>query len=273
MNLQQFVVMAAAIAAGLSAIMSVAWMVQRRTGNTAWVDAFWTCGVGAVGATAALVPLAQGPWLNTRRIMVAVLAAIWSLRLGWHIILRARAVDDDPRYRQLNTQWGPDAAWRMFWFLQSQAAVGVLLAISIALAAQNPRPGPHLQDLVGALLLLVAVVGEATADRQLRRFKADPAHQRAVCDIGLWKWSRHPNYFFEWLAWAAYPVISIDFSGHNTPGWLALAAPVCMYWVLVYVSGIPPLEDHMLRSRGAAFRAYQRRTRAFFPLPVNAQRK
>jgi steroid 5-alpha reductase family enzyme len=152
-----------------------------------------------------------------------------------------------------------------FWFLQSQAAVGALLALSIALAAQNPNLVMRMQDLVGLAVLVGAIVGEATADRQLRFFKLDPANRTAVCDVGLWSWSRHPNYFFEWLSWVAYPIVAIDLTGHNSYGWLALAAPACMYWVLVHVSGIPPLEQHMLRSRGDAFREYQKRTRAFFP--------
>ena len=165
-------------------------------------------------------------------------------------------------------QWGKDAARRMFWFLQSQAAVGIVLALSIVLAAQNPNPNLRLQDLVGLVILLAAIVGEAIADRQLRAFKSDPANRNAICDVGLWRWSRHPNYFFEWLSWLAYPIIAIDFTGHNPYGWLSLAASICMYWILVHVSGIPPLEDHMLRSRGEAFRAYQKRTRAFLPLPL-----
>ena len=164
-------------------------------------------------------------------------------------------------------QWGNDAARRMFWFLQSQAAVGIILALSIVLAAHNPNPNLRLQDLIGLAILLAAIVGEAIADRQLRAFKSDPANRNAICDVGLWRWSRHPNYFFEWLFWLAYPIIAIDFAGHNPYGWLSLAAPICMYWILVHVSGIPPLEDHMLRSRGEAFRAYQKRTRAFLPLP------
>jgi steroid 5-alpha reductase family enzyme len=126
---------------------------------------------------------------------------------------------------------------------------------------------------VGGFLLAVATVGEAIADCQLRQFKADPANRNAVCDIGLWSWSRHPNYFFEWLVWLAYPLIAIDWSGDNRLGWLTLLAPVCMYWLLVHVSGIPPLEDHMLRTRGVAFRAYQRRTSPFFPLPPRKQIK
>ena len=165
-------------------------------------------------------------------------------------------------------KWGRDASRRMFWFLQSQAMVGVILAISIALAAHNPNPQWRMQDLIGLAVLMVAIAGEAIADHQLRAFKNDPDNCNAVCDIGLWRWSRHPNYFFEWLTWVAYPIIAIDLSGHNPYGWAALAAPLCMYWVLVHVSGIPPLEEHMLRSRGDVFRTYQERTRAFFPLPL-----
>jgi steroid 5-alpha reductase family enzyme len=86
-----------------------------------------------------------------------------------------------------------------------------------------------------------------------------------VCDQGLWSWSRHPNYFFEWLQWVAYPLLAIELAGGYPWGWIALGGPVCMYWLLVYVSGIPPLEEHMVRRYGAAYRAYQGRTNAFFP--------
>ena len=102
-------------------------------------------------------------------------------------------------------QWGRDAARRMFWFLQSQAAVGIILALSIVVAAQNPNPNLRIQDLIGLAILSAAIVGEAIADRQLRAFKSDPANRKAVCDVGLWRWSRHPNYFFEWLVVAGLP--------------------------------------------------------------------
>jgi steroid 5-alpha reductase family enzyme len=254
------------VCAVLGAIMALAWYVQQKSGNACWVDVSWSFGVGAVAFVAALLPW-QTEWPHWRQLSVAVLAASWCLRLGHHIARRTRAARDDPRYRDLIVQWGADAPRRMFWFLQSQAAVGALLALSIALAAQNPNPVMRMQDLVGLAVLVGAIVGEATADRQLRFFKLDPANRTAVCDVGLWSWSRHPNYFFEWLSWVAYPIVAIDLTGHNSYGWLALAAPACMYWVLVHVSGIPPLEQHMLRSRGDAFREYQKRTRAFFPFP------
>jgi len=255
------------VAAALCLIMASAWYIQHKSAKTGWIDTTWSLGVGGVAVIAAGWPL-EPNWPHWRQMIVAVLAASWCLRLGLYIAERNRAEGDDVRYRDLITQWGSDASLRMFWFLQSQAMVGTALAVSIVLAAHNPNPQWRMQDLIGLAVLMVAIAGEAIADHQLRAFKKDPANRKAVCDVGLWRWSRHPNYFFEWLTWVAYPIIAIDLSGHNPYGWAALAAPLCMYWVLVHVSGIPPLEEHMLRSRSDAFRAYQNRTRPFFPLPL-----
>jgi steroid 5-alpha reductase family enzyme len=258
-------IVALAVGTALCSVMVGAWLLQQRTGNPGWIDVLWSLGVGAAASGAALLPLHQD-WPNRRQLCVAILAACWCVRLGLHIARRARSAKDDPRYRDLIIQWGPDAPRRMFSFLQSQAAVGSLLAVSVALAAQNPNPQLRTQDLIGFAILVAAIVGESMADHQLRLFKADPRHRTTVCDVGLWGLSRHPNYFFGWLSWLAYPIVAIDFAGHNPYGWLALAAPISMYWVLVHVSGIPPLEKHMLRSRGAAFDIYRKRTRAFFPI-------
>jgi steroid 5-alpha reductase family enzyme len=117
---------------------------------------------------------------------------------------------------------------------------------------------------------LAGLSGEAVSDWQLRKFRSDPAHRGLICEAGLWGWSRHPNYFFEWLCWLSYPLIASD--GAYPAGFIALLAPACMYWVLVHVSGIPPLEQHMLRSRGDQFRAVQARTRPFLPLPKLSSR-
>jgi steroid 5-alpha reductase family enzyme len=269
MSLATLAIVAVGVALTVCAIMALAWLVQQYNGNSGWVDVSWTFGTGSVAAVASALPLV-GPWPHWRQLMVAALAAGWSLRLGLHIAARTRASTDDPRYRQLIAEWGDGAARQMFIFLQQQAAVGALLAVCIVLAAHNPEPGLRLQDVLGAAILLAALLGEAIADRQLRRFRANPANRHAVCDVGLWRWSRHPNYFFEWLAWLAYPLIAIDLAGSNPYGVIALLAPLCMYVVLVHISGIPPLEQHMLRTRGEAFRAYQRRTRPFFPIPLTS---
>jgi steroid 5-alpha reductase family enzyme len=267
LNLVELAFLTGCISAGLSAIMAAAWIVQQWTGNSGWVDATWTFGTGGVAIVAALIPLQQAHWPHGRQLAVAILVACWCLRLGLHIAARTRSIKDDARYRHLIEEWGDDAARRMFWFLQSQAAVGAGLAVSIALAAHNPDPFLRAQDMLGVAILIIAIAGEAMADLQLRHFASDPTKRKGVCDVGLWRWSRHPNYFFEWLSWISYPLIAIDLSGHNPYGGLALLAPACMYWVLVHVSGIPPLEEHMLRSRGDEFRAYQKRTRPFVPLP------
>ena len=249
----------------LVGVMSLAWVIQRATGQGAWVDALWTFGVGAAGLLVALWPLSAGE-IQFRQGAVAGLVALWSLRLGGHLVERALKGAADERYEALKRQWGDKAQGRLFVFLMLQAAAGALLVVSLLVAARNPAPGPSPMDLLGVLVMLVALGGEATADRQLASFKANSANRGRICDTGLWAWSRHPNYFFECVLWASYAVMALSFSGYPL-GWLALGAPAFMTLLLTRVSGIPPLEEHMLRKHGAAFAAYQARTSAFIPLP------
>lgn len=252
-------------ALGMMLVMSLAWLVQRATRNAGWVDAFWSFGLGLLGVGWALAPL--GPGWPARQIAIAALFGLWSARLGLHLALRSARGPEDARYAALRRDWGPAFERRMFGFLQIQAAAAILLALAVLVAAHDPVPGLRASDLAGLALLAVAILGEAIADRQLRRFSRSGQGRPALCDRGLWAWSRHPNYFFQWLGWLAYPLLAIA-PGESYPwGWLALAGPLFMYWVLVHASGIPPLEAHLVRSRGAAYRAYQRRTSAFFPLP------
>jgi steroid 5-alpha reductase family enzyme len=257
-----------AIALALSALMATAWVVQQRSGNSGWVDTIWTFSLGLVGAGSALWPVADA-LPDARQWLVATLVAIWSLRLGLHIAVRSAGIIDDPRYAAFAREWGVDASRKMFVFLQSQAFGSIPLAFSIFVAARFPSHALRLQDGLGALILLIGIAGEALADAQLKRFRNDPANRGRVCDVGLWRWSRHPNYFFEWFGWLAYPVIAISPVHPWSYPWglAALPAPVLMYWILVHVTGIPPLEQQMLRSRGDRFRDYQSRTSMFFPLP------
>jgi steroid 5-alpha reductase family enzyme len=257
----------AAIAVSLSILMAGAWMVQQRTGNSGWVDTIWTLSLGLVGAGSALWPVA-GAAPNARQWLVAGLVAIWSLRLGVHIAIRSAGITDDPRYAAFAREWGVDSPRRMFIFLQNQGFSSIPLVFAIFVAARFPQDALRLQDYLGALILFVGIAGEALADAQLKSFRENLANKGRVCDVGLWRWSRHPNYFFEWFGWLAYPVIALS-TGYVW-GWAALLAPVFMYWILVYVTGIPPLEAQMLRSRGDRYRDYQSRTSQFFPLPPQA---
>ena len=175
--------------------------------------------------------------------MVAALAVAWSLRLGLHIVARTLKGGDDPRYRKLIEEWAAATPARLFQFLQAQALVGAVLARAVALAAKTPSAQPRVQDVAGVALFAATLIGKAVADSQVARFKADPASRGAICDFGLWSRSRHPNYFFEWLAWVAYPLIAIDFTGAYDLRWAAVLAPALMYWTLRYVSGVPPLKS------------------------------
>lgn len=244
--------------------MAGAWALQRLTGNAGWVDSVWSFGLGIGGVAAALLP--DPTSVSTRQVVVALLIAAWSLRLGIHIALRSVHGPEDARYAALRTEWGSGFQRRLFWFLQIQAVAAALLALSMLLAAHNPAPFPRSIDLAAIIVLAIAIVGEGMADAQLRGFKSEPANKGRVCDVGLWAWSRHPNYFFEWFGWLAYPLLAIDLGGWAW-GWLAVTGPAFMYWLLVYVSGIPLLERQMLQSRGDAYRAYQARVSAFFLLP------
>jgi len=255
------------LAIALSAAMALAWIVALWSGRSGWIDAIWSFAVGAGGVAGSLVDFEA---VSARQWLVACLVAIWSLRLGVHIARRTMTGGDDPRYAQLRKEWGEKYRRKLFWFLQIQAAVALLLALSVTIAAHRSEPGLDLADIFGVFVLVIAVLGEGAADRQLERFKHDPKSKGKVCDIGLWRWSRHPNYFFEWLGWLAYVFIAVDPTGGYPFGWLTLAGPVVMYWLLVHVSGIPPLEAHMMRSRGDAFRAHQQRVNAFWPAPKKA---
>lgn len=250
---------------GLSIAMGLAWMVWRRTRNSGWVDVVWTFGVGALSMIIVMTLQSAESAATSRLWIVFALVLVWTLRLGLHIAVRTSSVADDPRYAKLIQGWGKNAKVQMFWLLQKQAWVSIPLVLAIVLAAANPVPMLRLQDWLGAVLLLTAIAGETVADRQLRRFRSRNGGD--VCQQGLWAWSRHPNYFFQWLGWLAYPLIAITLDGSYVWGWLSLAAPLCMYWLLLHVSGIPPLEEHMLETRGNKYRAYMARTSAFFPLP------
>jgi steroid 5-alpha reductase family enzyme len=258
----------AAIAVALSVLMAGAWAVQQRTGNSGWVDTIWTFSLGLVGAGSALWPVGSAA-PNARQWLVAALVAIWSLRLGSHIAARTAKISDDPRYAAFAKEWGVDSPRKMFIFLQNQGFGSIPLVFSIFVASRFPSDALRFQDTLGALILFIGIAGESLADAQLKRFRENPANNGRVCDAGLWRWSRHPNYFFEWFGWLAYPMIAIspDYPLYYPWGWATLLAPIFMYWILVHVTGIPPLEQQMLRSRGERYRDYQLRTSMFFLLP------
>ncbi len=249
----------------LSLAMTGAWVVARKPGQEGWTDATWSFASAAGGVIGALLPLGEAP--GARQWLAAAMAAAWGLRLGTHITQRNLKDAGDPRYAALKEEWGAKADVRLFGFLQVQALCGWVLAMAVTLAAHNPAAAFAWSDVAGVVLFGGALLGETVADRQMAAFRRKAANKGKIADTGLWGLSRHPNYFFEWLGWWSYPLLAIGPAAVWGWGWATLAAPAMMYWLLVHASGIPPLEQSMLKSRGGAFRDYQRRVRAFFPIP------
>jgi len=265
------ILLIAGVTVGLSLAMFGAWALQRATGNAGWVDVVWTFATGAGGVVYALAPTA-GYMPGPRAFLVAALAAVWSLRLGLHLAFRsAKAKGEDARYAWFRRQWGAAFEGRLLGFLQIQALAAALLTLSVLVAARNPAAALKWTDFAGAAILGGAILGEGLADRQLARFKRYPPNHKAICDVGLWSWSRHPNYFFEWFGWLAYPLMAIGLTGAWPWGWVALSGPAFMFFLLRFASGVPPTEAAMARSRGAAFARYQARVSAFFPWPPRSE--
>ena len=254
------------VLAAMTAVMLCAWAYGTLRKNGGWTDVFWTFGTGVTLAAAALFPLSADAMPQPRQWLVAAVVALWAIRLGSYIGPRvARHPQEDPRYAKFRAEWGKDYARNMLFVTLPQAPASALLALSVLIAARAPGASLGLRDGLGLAIALIAIGGEGLADSQMQRFKADPANKGRVADVGLWGWSRHPNYFFEWLIWLAYPVIGLDPGQPIT--WLSLVAAAVMFLLLTRVSGIPPLEEAQLASKGEAYRTYQQRVSAFFPLP------
>ncbi len=243
----------------LAAAMAGAWATAQASGLSGRADAIWTFATG-LACLAVVVAEARQP---VRAVIPALYLLIWTARLGVYLWRRA-AHGDDPRYAQMKRDWGAKAASRLFYFLQIQALASWPLVISAFVAAAAPRAAPDGRDGLAALVFVAALLGEGIADRQMATFKADPANKGKICERGLWGWSRHPNYLFEWLGWLGFPLLALQ--GDYWAGFLSLLAPVWMYVLLVYVSGVPPLEQAMRATRGAAWDDYARRVGAFWPI-------
>ena len=249
-----------AVLVAMTLVMTASWAVQRTLGDASWTDVFWTFGSGAC-LTATAIAGGEG-W---RRWLVAAMVALWSARLGSHLARRVVKGPEDARYAQFRRELGAAFQRRMLGLSLAQAPATAVLGLGVALAARAPgeRIGPS--DILGAALFLAACLGEAVADSQLRAFKADCSRKSQVCDFGLWAWSRHPNYFFEALLWWAFPAIALR--PDDPLSLISLATPALMFLLLRFGSGVPPLEQAMLRSRQEAYRLYQARVSPFFPLP------
>lgn len=243
----------------LCGVFALLYLFARKLDNYGIVDIAWSYAF----ALLALFYAVAGPGWPLRKALIAAMATLWSLRLGTHLYRRVMGHHpiEDGRYVQLRKDWAGDFASKMFGFFQLQAASIVLLGAAFLVVCLNPVPELHLLELIGAGLWLAALSGEALADAQLAAFKRDAANRGQVCAVGLWRFSRHPNYFFEWMIWVSFFVFALG-SPH---GWVAIIGPASILYLLVRVTGIPLTEEQSLRSKGDAYRRYQQTTSAFIP--------
>jgi steroid 5-alpha reductase family enzyme len=234
------------------------WVVQRVYQNAVIADLGFCFGFGVIVLGYAVV--VEGD--PVRRWLVGSMGAVYAFRLGLHLFLnRIYKKTEDSRYQWLRSQWGNRGQFYFFLYFQGQAMAIAVFSLPLLVLMLNPASAIGLWEMVGILLWLIAVGGEALADSQLARFRAQSMNRGRTCREGLWRYSRHPNYFFESLHWCSYVVMSI-----GVPyGWLTLIGPVLMIWGLWKVTGIPFSEAQALASRGEDYQEYQRTTSAFIP--------
>ncbi|MCG3176751.1 MAG: hypothetical protein MOGMAGMI_01712 [Candidatus Omnitrophica bacterium] len=239
-------------------IMLVLWAFQVRSRNATSADAGWAACI--VVNTLIFAALAGGA--ETRRLCLTAMACLWGGRLIRLVLGRLRG-PEDARYARLRSEWGASAGPMFLGLYFLQAAVAAAVSVPYLIAAADPAPELRPLETAALLVWCAAFAGEAIADAQLRAFKNSAAGKGRVCDAGLWRYSRHPNYFFEWVMWVALALFA-----HGSPhGHLAWGAPLIMLVFLTQVSGIPPAEEQSLRSKGDAYRRYQQATSSFVPWP------
>ena len=248
------------LALGGSALMVVLWAIQCRTRNAALVDAGWAFLVGA----AAVIYAIEGTGADLKRGLAAGLGGLWSTRLVAHLLNdRILGHPEEGRYRALRGYWGARANLHFLWFFVAQAWLAVALALPFRLLAGDPGGALGPLQGIGLAVFALAWIGEAVADAQLQAFRTRPEHRGQTCRRGLWRWSRHPNYFFEWLIWVGMALLAMP-APHGAWAWLAALG---MFVLITRVTGIPYAEAQALRSRGDDYRRYQVSTSSFFPLP------
>jgi len=237
--------------------MTLTWRKAIKLDNFGIVDVVWSGGFMGL----AIFYLALSPGFLTRKLLIATIAFLWSLRLTYYLYRRVLRHEEDSRYRQLRVEWAPHVNRNFFYFFQAQAFVLWALSLPFFLIMQNYTPVLGCLEITASLLWAVSLFGETLADRQLSHFKANPQNRGKTCQSGLWNYSRHPNYFFEFMIWVSYFLFAL-----NSPyGWLTILCPAFMLYLLLKVTGVPMAEYQSLKSRGDEYREYQRTTSVFVP--------
>lgn len=243
-----------ALACGL---MILLWQVQRKTGNAGIVDVAWAGAVGGIGVLYAIWPAGIG-WL---RALAAIMIGLWSMRLTIYLFKRVVGHPEEGRYVKLRETWGDAANFKFFKFYQAQAIAAWCFALPVMVICRSAEPPATAWVAAGIAMWAIGIVGVTLSDRQLAQFKANAENRGKTCRAGLWHYSRHPNYFFEWLHWCAY----VPLSAGSEYWWLSAIVATILLITILFVTGIPPTEAQAIASRGDDYRRYQQTTSPFVP--------
>lgn len=256
-------------AAVLLVLVLALWAISVRTGDVSFIDAFWGGGMGVL-AVVSWLQLSEPGALAT---LVMAMTAAWGFRLGVHLFRRWRHEGEDKRYAAILRKAREQghfarAALTKVWLLQAVLLFAVSSPAQVGiLASAAPAPITALAWL-GLAIYCVGIFFEWVGDWQLARFRADPANHGTVLDTGLWRYTRHPNYFGDFAAWWGIWLVCAS------AGWeYALATiigPLFLTFTLTKWSGVTLLEKGLDKSRGDKYAEYKRRTSAFIPLPPKA---
>jgi steroid 5-alpha reductase family enzyme len=237
-------------------IMVLVWVWAKSIKNNGIVDIFWALNFLVI----AIIIWVMANGFTERKNLVCALAALWSIRLGIYLLIRvgSHLKEEEGRYKQLRLEWNDT---KFFFFFQMQALSNVMLSIPFFIIALNPNPTLSIIEYIGAGLWLLSIVGEGISDWQLKQFKKNSVNKGKVCQYGLWNYSRHPNYFFQFGIWISVLIFALP----SPYSWLAVICPVSIGYLIFKVTGIPMTEEQAVRSKGQAYIDYQKTTSAFVP--------
>ena len=241
----------------LIVFFAIVWVIGWRVNNYGFVDAAWSYGIALVAPIYALLGTGYPP----RRLILTTIGVVWSVRLGTHILVRLikHHPEEDHRYQSLRKDW--KSPLHFLAFFEIQALTVAILSLPFLLSAFDPRPEFGVVEIIGYVIAIIGLSGEALSDYQMRAFTSNPANKGKICQTGLWRYSRHPNYFFESVVWWGFFVAAVS----SPWGWVTVICPLMMLWFLLKVTGIPLTEKHSVERRGQAYRDYQKTTSAFIP--------
>jgi steroid 5-alpha reductase family enzyme len=234
--------------------MSFIWIIYRVLKNPSVVDASWSFGLMMSG----LIYLGSMP-ITFRNIVVSVLLALWALRLAGYLwYTRIHQGHIDKRYTQLSSTWKINQSLGFFLNFQLQGFLIFIISFVFYLISTSSNSSLSLLDGVAILVVIAGVIGESIADLQLYRFKS--REKGGVCHIGLWNYSRHPNYFFDWLTWLGFGI----FAFQSNQGYLGIVSILVLYLIFTRITG-PLTERGSVQSRGQKYLDYQKQTSMFVP--------